>query len=108
MQPFPDVSPSADRFFFRPGAEFTAKVYLDPRAAAESGKGLVDEVVGTGEVAATGRVVVRGDAEVSVDVEKINRDPWSEPEEDKISRWRDRFSKIGKEIQQSNRAIATD
>lgn len=33
-----------------------------------------------------------------VDVERINRDPWKETEEQKVSLWRERFSKVGKEI----------
>ncbi|KAK4165537.1 pyridoxal phosphate-dependent transferase [Cladorrhinum sp. PSN259] len=102
MQPFPDPIFSLDKFFFRPGAEFSAKVYADPRAGDESGKGLLREVLSKGKegkVVASGKIVVREDSEVSVDVEKVNRDPWVEREEDRVGRWRERFSRIGREME---------
>ncbi|KAK3986129.1 pyridoxal phosphate-dependent transferase [Cladorrhinum sp. PSN332] len=98
MQPFPDTIPDLEKFFFRPGAEFKARILADPRAADASAKGLLDEVLAKGEVLATGTVAIRDDAEVTVDVEKVNRDLWKEKEEDRVGRWRERFSKIGKEM----------
>ncbi|KAJ4287512.1 hypothetical protein N0V88_007612 [Collariella sp. IMI 366227] len=86
MQPFEAERINGSRrkdFFFRPGASFSAKVWEDPRGAAESGKGLVREVMGKNPLA-TGEVVL-GD-EVLADVEKVNRDPFERNKDKKMGR----------------------
>ncbi|KAL2134483.1 hypothetical protein VTI74DRAFT_11666 [Chaetomium olivicolor] len=80
-------------FFFRPGASFRVRLWEDPRGAAESGKGLVDEVMRK-DALATGEVVLG--EEVLADVEKVNRDPFETKEDEKMGRWRERFAEIGK------------
>ncbi|KAK3347118.1 pyridoxal-dependent decarboxylase domain protein [Lasiosphaeria hispida] len=83
-------------FFFRGGRKFGVRVWEDPLGPAESGRGLVGRVVGLPPVA-TGSVTLG--EEVVVDVEKVNRDPWGEKEGEKLGRWRERFARIGREME---------
>ncbi|KAK4225958.1 pyridoxal phosphate-dependent transferase [Podospora fimiseda] len=99
MQPFADPpSTNLEKFFFRAGAEFQGRIYADTRAVDASAKGLLKEVLKGGKVLSSGRVVIREDREVTVDVEKVNRDPWREEEEDRVGRWRERWGRIGREM----------
>ena len=103
MQPF-SVDRTKNRgtkqFFFRPGSRFRVRIFADPRNAGESGRGLMDEVVGgksgkgKGEVLATGEVVLG--EELVVDVDKVNRDPFAVGEDERVGRWREKFGEIGK------------
>jgi hypothetical protein len=98
MQPFAASVEDAGKkreggFFFRPGEEFRVRVWGDPRAPAQGGKGLVEEA-SKGPVLATGRVVLG--EEVLVGLEKVNRDPYAVKEDERVGRWRECFQEIGK------------
>ncbi|KAK4174666.1 pyridoxal phosphate-dependent transferase [Triangularia setosa] len=97
LQPFPVDEPLPANFFFKPGREFRVGIWGDSRAAGASARGLVSEIRKT-EPLARGKIVLKEDGGIVVDVSRINRDPWKETEAEKVSLWRERFGKIGKEI----------
>ncbi|CAG7971697.1 unnamed protein product [Penicillium salamii] len=76
MQPFPlvnDVKPiNSANFFFRSGRSFEVEVYTDPKKATANGPGLLD---GLGAPIGKGRMTLGQD--VHVDVEELNKDPFS-------------------------------
>lgn len=92
-QPFPSKNADIPKdFFFRPGQSFPVTIYRDPRVASEGGPGLLD---GLTEVLGQGTVTLGKD--VQVDTEGVNKDIFKRV--DKISRWRDEFSQIGKQLE---------
>ena len=92
-QPFPARNADIPKgFFFRAGQSFPVKIYRDPRNAGDGGPGLLDGVT---EVLGQGTVTLGKD--VQVDTEGVNRDIFKRV--DKISRWRDEFSQIGKQLE---------
>lgn len=98
LQPFPADHPLPANFFFNPGREFKVSIWGDDRAPDASARGLLTEIKKT-EPIARGKLVLKEDVGgMVVDVERINRDPWKETEEQKVSLWRERFGKVGKEI----------
>lgn len=91
-QPFPSKNADIPRgFFFRAGETFPIKIYSDPRDGSVGGPGLLE---GLTEVLAEGTVTLSRD--VQVDAEVGNRDIFKRV--GKVSRWRDEFAKIGKEL----------
>ncbi|PGH00702.1 hypothetical protein AJ79_08122 [Helicocarpus griseus UAMH5409] len=91
-QPFPAKNADIPRgFFFRAGEKFPIKIYSDPHDASTGGPGLLD---GLTEVLADGTMTLGRD--LQVDAESVNRDIFKRV--DKVSRWRDEFGKIGKEL----------
>jgi len=78
MQPFGERnSDLPGGLFFKPGAEFTVRVWEDPMGAGESAKGVMERVAGMTPLAAG--TLTLGER-VVVNVEKLNRDPWREVE----------------------------
>ncbi|KAK0716870.1 pyridoxal phosphate-dependent transferase [Lasiosphaeria miniovina] len=100
MQPFPDTNDALPaEFFFQPGCEFEVKVWDDPRSPTESTRNMLAEMRDKQQPLAKGTLRLGND--VVVDVDKINRDPYgevAESDETCVSRWRERFSRIGKEL----------
>ncbi|KAK0744747.1 pyridoxal phosphate-dependent transferase [Apiosordaria backusii] len=96
LQPFPVDEPLPGNFFFKPGREFRVNIWGDSRGPVGSARGLLKEIRKT-EPLTRGTITLREEGMV-VDVEKINRDPWKETEEERVSLWRERFGRIGKEM----------
>ncbi|OJD29626.1 pyridoxal-dependent decarboxylase domain protein [Diplodia corticola] len=100
MQPFPEsdaeVWDDAD-FFFRPGQRFEGvRFWRDPFASVVRTRGLLTELARNEELK-FGEGAVQLAEDVVADVEKLNRDPWTVPKSVKVAKWRERFSKIGKD-----------
>ncbi|KAL8638359.1 MAG: hypothetical protein Q9228_004485 [Teloschistes exilis] len=100
MQPFLPTSQlvsgqgptSAKNFFFQPGKKFKVTVFRDRYGVSQGGPGLGD--TDYGDKLASGEMVL-GD-EVWLDSETCNRDPFKRPSQ--VAKWREEFSKIGKEL----------
>ncbi|KAK2753458.1 hypothetical protein FQN54_007848 [Arachnomyces sp. PD_36] len=97
-QPFPERNADLPRdFFFRQGQQFQVTVWRDPREASEGARGLMQEVFEDDKksnLLATGTVELSED--VQVDSESVNKDIFKRY--DKVTRWREEFDKIGKEL----------
>ncbi|KAK3381197.1 pyridoxal phosphate-dependent transferase, partial [Podospora didyma] len=103
LQPFPETNEELFsgtgncNFFFRQGAKFDVKVWEDPRGPTDGTRGMLAEMrrdqkkpLGTGTLTLGENVLV--------DVEKVNRDPFAEAKTAKVSKWRERFDRIGREV----------
>ena len=80
------------KFFFRPGAKFSVKVYLDGDRSKESAEWATLKL--DKEPVAEGTLTV-GDT-VFVDSEAMNEDPFKKV--DKVKEWRHEFDQIGKDL----------
>lgn len=98
-QPFPEKNADLPRdFFFRPGQEFRVRVWRDPREAEQSARGLMEEIYEEPNGAsclASGTMKLSED--VHVDAESVNKDIFKRY--DKVTRWREEFDQIGRELQ---------
>ncbi|KAE8354962.1 pyridoxal phosphate-dependent transferase [Aspergillus coremiiformis] len=92
MQPFPySKGDLPAKFFFQPDKTFKVKVWEDPKDASTAGPGLLEDL-GT---PVEGTITLSN--EIHVDLEWINKDPFEY--EDKVGKWRDEFSQIGKQLE---------
>ncbi|KAB8237316.1 hypothetical protein ETB97_007633 [Aspergillus alliaceus] len=92
MQPFPSSKHDLPGgFFFQPDKKYKVKVWDDPRDASAAGPGLLE---GLGKPV-EGTITLTN--EVHFDLEWINKDPFEY--EDKMGKWRDEFSQIGKKLE---------
>lgn len=100
MQPFPDTDAEVRDdagFFFREGARFErVELWKDPYGPEVRTRGLLGELGrNEGLRFAVGAVTLAED--VVADVEKLNRDPWATPKSVKVAKWREKFSRIGRD-----------
>jgi hypothetical protein len=97
-QPFPNKNADLPKeFFFRQGQQFQVTVWRDPRESDQGARGLVAEVLedsNKSQLLASGTVELSED--VHVDAESVNKDIFKRF--DKVTRWREEFDKIGKEL----------
>lgn len=97
-QPFPDKNADLpNEFFFRQGQQFQVTVWRDPREADQGAGGLIAELFEDGSkshLLASGTVELSED--VQVDAESVNKDIFKRF--DKVTRWREEFNKIGREL----------
>jgi hypothetical protein len=92
MQPF--SAPKGDlpgNFFFQPNKKFKVKVWNDHKDASAAGPGLLEGL----EKAVEGTITLSD--EIHVEMEWINKDPFEQG--DKVGKWRDEFSQIGKKLE---------
>ncbi|KAE8143371.1 pyridoxal phosphate-dependent transferase [Aspergillus pseudotamarii] len=92
MQPFPaSKSELPTCFFFQPDKKYKVKVWDDPKDVSAAGPGLLEGL----------REPVEGtitlSKEIHIDLEWINKDPFEQ--EDRVGKWRDEFSQIGKKLE---------
>lgn len=97
-QPFPEKNADLPNgFFFSPGQQFQVTVWRDPRDADQGARGLVAELF---EDPAKSHLLASGTMELSedvqIDAESVNKDIFKKV--DKVTRWREEFSKIGREL----------
>ncbi|GMG51297.1 unnamed protein product [Aspergillus oryzae var. brunneus] len=92
MQPFPTSKSELPAcFFFQPDKKYKVKVWDDPNDASAAGPGLLE---GLGEPI-EGTITLS--KEIHIDLEWINKDPFER--EDRVGKWRDEFSQIGKKLE---------
>jgi glutamate/tyrosine decarboxylase-like PLP-dependent enzyme len=83
---------SHHQFFFRPGQEFSVKIFRDPHQPDAKGPGLAD--VTEKEQIATGTMVLG--ERLYVDSDHVNKDPFKPKQT--YARWKAEFDKIGREL----------